>query len=329
MLVQTKVLVARVVTVMDFKDYYNVLGVGRGASQDDIKAAYRKLARKWHPDVNAGDAAAEQHFKEINEAHEVLGNPDTRRKYDALGADWRRIEQTQAAGGNPFGGGPFGFGGFPGGFRTARGDSGFSDFFEQFFGAAHGARPAPRRTRGRDVEHTLELSLEHAYHGATRRLSIDRGGRRRSVDVRIPAGVTDGACVRVAGEGEPGAAGAPAGNLLLRIRIAPHPRFTLRGRDLHLTVTVPVTTAVLGGEVDVTTIDGAAVRLKVPAGTQPGQALRLRGRGMPGAGGKPGDLLAAVQITVPRQLSPAAREHYEALAALAEKSPGAARGNEP
>ena len=305
---------------MDFRNYYTVLGVGRDASQEDVKAAYRKLARKWHPDVNAGDAAAEQRFKEINEAHEVLGNPESRRKYDALGADWRRIEQAQAAGGNPFGGGPFGFEGFRGGFRTARGDSGFSDFFEQFFGAAGGAGAAPRRGRGRDVEHTLELSLEHAYHGATRRLSIGRGGRRRSVDVRIPAGVADGACIRVAGAGE----------LLLRIRIAPHPRFTLRGRDLHLTVTVPVTTAVLGGEAKVTTIDGATVRLKVPAGTQSGQTLRLRGRGLPAAGGKAGDLLAAVQVAVPRRLSPAARKHYEALAALAAgASTTAERGNEP
>ena len=305
---------------MDFRDYYNVLGVGRDAPQEDIKAAYRKLARKWHPDVNAGDAAAEKRFKEINEAHEVLGNPETRRKYDALGADWRRIEQAQAAGGNQFGNDPFGFGGFQGGFRTVRSDSGFSDFFEQFFGAAAGARPAPRRTRGRDVERTLELSLEHAYHGTTRRLSINRGGRRRSVDVRIPAGVTDGACVRVAGEGEPGDDGAAAGNLLLRIRIARHPRFTLRGRDLHLTVAVPVTTAVLGGEVDVTTIDGAAVRLKVPAGTQPGQTLRLRGRGLPGASGKGGDVLAAVQVAVPRHISPGERAHYEALVELAARS---------
>lgn len=311
---------------MEFKDYYNVLGVGRDASQEDIKAAYRKLARKWHPDVNAGDTAAEKRFKEINEAHEVLGDPETRRKYDTLGADWRRIEQAQAAGGNPFAGAPFGFGDFQGGFRTVHSDTGFSDFFEQFFG---GGRPAGRRTRARDLEHTLELSLEHAYHGTTRRLSINRAGRQRSVDVRIPAGVTDGASVRVPGEGEPGADGTPAGNLLLRIRIAPHPRFTLRGRDLHLTVAVPVTTAVLGGEVDVTTIDGATVRLKVPAGTQSGQTLRLRGRGLPGRRGKAGDLLAAVQIAVPKHLSPAAREHYEALAALAEKSPAAARGNEP
>ena len=302
---------------MEFKDYYDVLGVGRNATAGDIKAAYRKLARQWHPDVNAGDTAAEKRFKEINEAHEVLGNPDTRRKYDALGADWRRVEQARAAGGDPLGGDPFGFDGFQGGFRTAHGDSGFSDFFEQFFGAARRGRTPFRAARagGRDVERVLELSLEQAFRGATRRLSIRRGGRTRRVDVRIPAGVTDGACVRVPGEGEPGVDGAAAGNLLLRVRIAAHPRFTLQGRDLHVTVAVPVATAVLGGEVEVALIDGASVRLKVPAATQPGQLLRLRGRGLPDTGGQAGDLLAAVQIVIPRRLSAAARAHYEALAA--------------
>ena len=308
---------------MEFKDYYNVLGVPRGATADDIKAAYRKLARKCHPDVNPGDKAAEKRFKEINEAHEVLGNADTRRKYDTLGSDWRRIEQARAAGAQPFGGDPFGFGDFGGGFRTVRDDSRFSDFFEQFFGGARGGPTAPRRTRGRDIERTLELSLEHAFHGTTRRLSVTRGGRERSVDVRIPAGVKEGACVRVSGEGEPGAEAAAAGNLLLHVRIAPHPRFTLQGRNLHATVTVPVTTAVLGGETEVATIDGKTVRLKVPAATQAGQILRLKGRGLPNAGGRDGDLLAAVQIAIPQRLSTAARAHYEALAALAAKSPAA------
>ena len=306
-----------------FKDYYNVLGVPRNAKAEDIKTAYRKLARQWHPDVNPGDKAAEKRFKEINEAHEVLGNAESRGKYDTLGADWRRIEQAQAAGADPFGGDPFGFDGFQGGFRTVRSDGEFSDFFEQFFSGARGGPTAPRRTRGRDVERALELSLEEAFHGATRRLSITRGGRARSVDVRIPAGVTEGACVRVSGEGESGAEGAAAGNLLLRVRIAPHPRFTLRGRDMDATVTVPVTTAVLGGETEVATIDGKTVRLKVPAATQAGQILRLKGRGLPNAGGRDGDLLATVQIAIPRRLSTAARAHYEALAALAAKSPAA------
>ena len=300
---------------MEFKDYYSVLGVPRGATADDIKAAYRKLALKWHPDVNPDDKAAEKRFKEINEANEVLGNAETRRKYDTLGADWQRVEQAQAAGANPFGGDPFGFGGFSGGFRTGGDASGFSDFFEQFFGPGGGPRTRPGRTRGRDVERVLELSLEHAFHGATRRLSIRRNGQTRSVDVRIPAGVTDGACVRVPGEGEPGTDRAAAGSLLLRVRIARHPRFTPHGRDLHVTVTVPLTTAVLGGRIDVPTIDGGSVRLKVPAATQAGQLLRLKGRGLPGAGSRAGDLLAVVQIEIPRRLSPAARAHYEALAA--------------
>ena len=304
---------------MEFKNYYDMLGVPRNAKAEDIKAAYRKLARQWHPDVNQGDKAAEKRFKEINEAHEVLGNAESRGKYDTLGADWRRIEQAQAAGANPSGADPFGFSGFQGGFRTVRDDSGFSDFFEQFFGGARGGPTAPRKTRGRDAEWALELSLEQAFYGATRRLSISRDGRARSVDVRIPAGVTEGACVRVPGEGEPGAAGAAAGNLLLRVRIAPHPRFTLRGRDLHATVAVPVATAVLGGETAVATIDGKTVRLRVPPATQAGQVLRLKGRGLPNAGGRDGDLLATVQIAIPRRLSTAARAHYEALAALAAK----------
>ena len=292
---------------MDFKDYYGVLGVARTATPEAIKAAYRKLARQWHPDVNAGDAAAEKRFKEINEAHEVLGNPDTRRRYDALGADWQRAGSGSASARDPFG-----FGDLGGGFRSARTGGDFSDFFEQFFGGGGGARPGGMPQRGRDMERTLQLSLEQAFRGATQRLTITRRGQTRTVDVRVPAGVTDGACVRVAGEGEPG--GAAPGDLLLRVRIAPHPRFNLRGRDLHLTVTVPVTTAVLGGQVEVTTLDGRPVRLKVPAGTQPGQVLRLRGRGLPGGGAPGGDLLAAVQIAIPRRLSPASRAHYEALA---------------
>lgn len=308
---------------MEFKDYYDVLGVPRSATAADIKAAYRKMARRWHPDVNPGDAAAEKRFKAVNEAHEVLGDSDKRRKYDTLGADWRRTEQARAAGANPFGDDQFGFGGFPGNFRTARTDSGFSDFFEQFFGGAEGARTASRGRHGRDVERTLKLSLEQAFHGTTRRLSINDRGRKRAVDVRIPAGVTDGACVRVAGEGEPGADGAAAGNLLLHVRIVPHPRFTLHGRDLHVTVQVSVPTAVLGGEVAVTTIDGNRVRLKVPAATQPGQLLRLRGRGLPVADGRAGNLIATVQIAIPRSVSGAARAHYEALAQLVEKPPAA------
>ena len=319
---------------MEFKDYYQLLGVNRSATPEEIKKAYRKLARRYHPDVNPGDETAEKRFKEVNEAHEVLGDPNTRRKYDELGANWRYYDQPKATGANPFAGEPFGFGGGGrGGYRTMShdevderfGDNPFSDFFQTFFtgggpgGAAH--QPAGP-TRGRDTEHLLELSLERAFYGSTQRLSIQRGRQTRSVEVRIPAGVSNDAVVRVAGEGEPGTNGAPAGDLLLRIRIMPHPRFTLRGRDLHVDVPVPVTTAILGGHVDVSTLDDKSVRLKIPKATQSGQVFRLRGRGMPkvGRSSRQGDQLAAARIVIPKRLSEEARAHYEALAALARKT---------
>ena len=295
---------------MEFKNYYQVLGVPRDATAADIKRAYRKLARRHHPDVNTGDAAAEQRFKEVNEAHEVLGDPATRRRYDELGANWRHYEQ-QAPGAGPFASGPFGFG-----------PQAFSDFFETFFGgAASGGRPERDRVRSGGVEHAIELSLEQAFHGSTRRLLIrGGGGSARPVDVRIPAGVTDGALIRAAGEGGPGGG---AGELLLRVRIRPHPRFTLRNRDLHVETVLPVTTAVLGGDVEVATLDGRTVRLRIPRATQPGQVFRLKGRGMPGPGrpAASGDLLVTTRVAVPRHLSAAARAHYEALADLERQAP--------
>ena len=296
---------------MEFKDYYEVLGVARDAAPADIKKAYRRLARRYHPDVNTGDGAAEKRFKEVNEAHEVLGDPDKRRRYDELGANWRHYDRAQAAGAGPFAGAPFGFG-------AARP---FSDFFETFFGAA-GRRPARPAGRGADIEHVLELSLDEAFRGATRRLLLRGDRRQRPVDVRIPAGVTDGALIRVAGRGEPGTGGSAAGDLLLRVRVARHPRFSLRGSDLHVEVPVPLTTAVLGGSVEVLTLDGQAVRLRIPAATQPGQVFRLKGRGMPGAGRRAaaGDLLATARVTIPASLSSAERAHYEALVDLAKQT---------
>lgn len=298
---------------MEFKDYYEVLGVARGATPADVKKAYRKLARRYHPDVNSGDGAAEKRFKAINEAHEVLGDPDKRRRYDELGANWRHHDRAQAAGAGPFAGAPFGF-------DAAQP---FSDFFETFFGgSARGPRPARPAGRGADIEHVLELSLDEAFRGSTRRLLIRGGPGRRPVDVRIPAGVTEGALIRVAGKGEPGTAGSAAGDLLLRVRVARHPRFSLRGRDLYVDVAVPVTTAVLGGSVEVETLDGQTVRLRIPAATQPGQMFRLKGRGLPGAGrrSRSGALLATARVTIPGQLSSAERAHYEALADLAKQA---------
>lgn len=313
---------------MDFKDYYSTLGVAKTATEKEIKQAYRKLARKHHPDVNPGDKSAETRFKEFNEAYEVLGDPPKRKKYDELGSNWRMYEQAGAA--PPGGAGPG-----AGGSRTMSeeemremfGDSDpFSDFFHTFFGGATGgageesgrARQGGRARsarQGRDVEHELELGLEEAYNGATRRLAMTHGGQSKTVDVRIPPGVGDGSRVRVAGEGEPGSGGAPSGDLFLRIRATRHPRLERKGRDLHTHVTVPLTTAVLGGEAEVTTLSGKPLRLKIPATTQGGQVFRLKGHGMP-AVGKPdehGDLYATVDVELPRSLTPEQRQHFEAL----------------
>jgi curved DNA-binding protein len=326
---------------LEFKDYYATLGVTKAASEKEIKQAYRKLARKHHPDVNPGDKSAETRFKEINEAYEVLGDPDKRRKYDELGANWRMYEQAHQAG-QPYGGG-FGdaggtwtinMGGGPGGYRTMTeeemrdlfgNEDPFSDFFRTFFGGGGGAREgararagrAPRSQKGRDIEHEVELTLEEAFHGATRRISIKQGGHTRSIDVRIPPGVRDGSRVRAAGEGESGSNGGSSGDLYLRIRIRPHPVFERKGDDLYTRIAVPVTTAVLGGEVQVPTITGA-VRLKIPETTQNGQVFRLKGHGMPGVGksDERGDLYATVEIQLPRSLAAEQRRHWEGLAKL-------------
>jgi DnaJ-class molecular chaperone len=328
---------------VEFKDYYATLGVAKSATDKELKAAYRKLARKHHPDVNPGDKGAEARFKEINEAYEVLGDPEKRRKYDELGANWRMYEQAQQQGqpfpgGSPFGGGGAGeggawtinMGGGPGGYRTMSEDEmrdmfgtddPFSSFFHTFFGGAGGGAGegrgrgrAPRAAKGRDIESEAELTLEEAYHGAMRRISISLGGHARSVDVRIPAGIKDGSRVRASGEGESGSGGAAAGDLFLRVRIKPHPVFERKGDDLYVKVPIPVTTAVLGGEAQVPTITGS-VRLKVPETTQPGQIFRLKGHGMPivGKADVKGDLYATADVQLPRSLSKDQRAAWEQI----------------
>jgi DnaJ-class molecular chaperone len=325
---------------VEFKDYYATLGIGKTATEKEIKQAFRKLARKHHPDVNPGDKAAEAKFKEINEAYEVLGDPAKRKKYDELGANWRAYEQAERAGGpNPFAGQwNVNVGGGQGGFRTMTqeemeemfGDQNpFSDFFTTFFGGGFGGDAGPgrggprgrnRARKGRDVEHEIELSLEDAYHGAMRRLSLKHDGHTRTVDVRIPVGVGDGSRVRIASEGEPGAGGAASGDLYLRIRLAPHPLFERKGRDLYVKIALPVTIAALGGEVEVPTIAGKPVRLRIPALTQNGQVFRLKGYGMPAVNKNEdkGDAYARVEAQLPTQLTPEERSHYEALAKLGD-----------
>jgi curved DNA-binding protein len=324
---------------VDFKDYYTTLGIAKTASDKEIKQAFRKLARKYHPDVNPGDKGAEAKFKEVNEANEVLSDPQKRKKYDELGANWRAYENAPPGAGNPFGAdSPFGGswsarGGNGGDFHTMSedevsemfggGDSPFSDFFQTFFGGmpgaestgARGGRARPRQRKGQDIEHPFELDLEDAIRGSVQRLQLRHDGHARSVEVRIPPGVTDGSRVRVPGEGGRGAGSAPSGDLYLRVTLKPHPVFDIKGRDVYTRARVAVPTAVLGGEVDVVTPEAKTLRLKLPAGTQSGQRFRLRGHGLP-AVGKPddrGDLYANVEVDIPKKLSDEERKLYEDL----------------
>ena len=321
---------------MQFKDYYETLGVAKSATPAEIKKAYRKLARESHPDLHPGDRKAEARFKNVSEAYEVLGDPDKRRKYDELGANWRMYEQA-AAHGEPttqWSEAPFGTGHGRTGYRTVNADElrdifgtedPFSDFFHTFFSGAQadGSRARRAAARGQDVEHAVELTLEEVLSGTSRRLQVTREGAGRTVDVRIPPGVRDGSRVRAAGEGGKGHGGGGAGDLFLVVKVMPHPRFERRGQDLHARVAVPVTTAVLGGETDVPTLAGATLRLKVPAMSQAGRVFRLKGHGLP-APGKPterGDLYVTLDVRIPSTMSDEARSHYEALRALEGRQP--------
>jgi curved DNA-binding protein len=321
---------------MEFKDYYATLGLAKTASEADIKKAYRKLAREHHPDLNPGDKKAEARFKAINEANEVLGDPDKRRKYDDLGANWRDYERSADAGGAG-GGRPWPGGAGGGGYRTMTpeeaeaafgGQSPFSDFFQTFFSGGGGFEPQAgrgrggRSHRGHDIEQVVDLTLEEALSGTTRRIVSSRDGAERTFEVRIPAGVKDGAKIRAAGEGGPGARGGGSGDLFLIVRLLPHPRFERKGQDLHQKVDIPVTTAVLGGEVSVPTLGGAPVRLKVPPMTAQGRLFRLKGHGVPtvGKADERGDMYVAAQLQIPADLPDEARAHYEALRDLENRS---------
>jgi len=310
---------------MDYKDYYKTLGVDRRASEREIKQAYRKLARQYHPDINPGDKQAEEKFKAINEAHEVLSDPEKRQKYDQLGADYFRWQQR--------GGDPSGFDWSQwftqpgsGRVRVEYGDlddlfggGGFSDFFQSIFGGAGGQTRSGRRARakGRDYEQSVEITLEEAAHGTQRVLASD--GER--ITVKIPPGVKTASKVRVAGKGEPGIGGGPAGNLYLKVTVAKHSVFEREGDDLHCEVPVDLYTAVLGGETEVPTLDGK-VQLKIPASTQGGRTFRLRGKGMPQVRNpeRRGDLYATVRITVPRKLGRKERALFKELADLRESA---------
>ncbi len=297
---------------MEYKDYYKTLGLSKSATEKEIKAAYRRLARKYHPDVNQGKAQAEARFKEINEAYEVLSDPKKRRRYDELGADWKSYAQTPPAQG-PFGRGRV---------RVNLGGLGdFSDFFQTFFAGMRGGgwpREAGDQVGApfniplrQDHEQEVEISLAEALKGGKR---ILRGAGSREVEVRIPPGMRDGSRIRVAGEAA--GLGAGGGDLYLKVRLRPEAGFSVDGDHIAATIAVPLTTAVLGGEVDVVTLDGR-VALKIPAGTPSGRVFRVKGHGLPRAGqaGR-GDLLVSVGVSVPSTLTRREREIFEELKRL-------------
>jgi curved DNA-binding protein len=298
-----------------FKDYYAILGVSRDASAADIKKAFRKLARKHHPDVATDKKAAEEKFKEINEANEVLGDPEKRKKYDHLGADW---DSPQRGYGGPRGtaysdGQEYNFGG-----------TGFSDFFEQFFSGASrqgsaSSNRAPGRMQGNDVEGDILVTLEEVMNGDVRPISLQITNSRtgkvetHSFQVRIPLGVTSGKRIRIPGQGEPGTGGAPAGDLYLRVRHAAHPDFHSEGSDLFYDLDLAPWEAVLGAELTVPTLDGP-IKLRIPPGSENGHQLRVRGRGLPkGKTGERGDFHATITVVLPTKLSSEERGLWEKL----------------
>ena len=305
------------------RDYYQTLGVSKSASQKDIKNAFRKLARKYHPDLNKGEKEAEAKFKEINEAHEVLSDSENRKKYDRYGSDWKHADEFAKAGAGPFSytytrrSGPgrvdvadFGFG--------AAGESPFDTVFESVFGASRSGRRRARPTRGQNVEHPVEVSLEEAYKGAVRILRLeDPTGAPRRLEVKIPPGVKTGSRVRVAGEGMAGAGNGRKGDLFLVITVRPDDRFVREGDSLHIEVPVPLFDAVLGGEVHVPTPAGGKLALMIPPETQNGRVFRMRNQGMPRLGGdKKGDLHAKVKVVIPTRLTQEEKELFEELSSL-------------
>ncbi|HLZ56747.1 MAG TPA: J domain-containing protein [Ktedonosporobacter sp.] len=337
---------------MEYKDYYKILGVARGASTEEVKKAFRKLARKYHPDVNPGDKKAEDKFKEINEAYEVLSDSEKRRKYDTLGPNWQEQFGPPAGGSRR----TYSYGGAGSGRGTPfefdpSGNSNFSDFFEAIFGRTggpgatgttgmRGTREDIRRRAGDNIEQPVEVTLQEAYSGGSRTYNIQstevcptcRGTgesgnrvcptcqgqgmvpRNESIQVKIPAGVDNGSKIRVAGKGQPGIGGGPRGDLFLVISVKPDPTFERKGDDLYVDIDVDLVTAMLGGSVEVPTPDGRKLMLTIPAETQNGRTFRLAGKGMPHLRKEShGNLYARVKVVLPMQLSSEERELFEKL----------------
>ena len=317
---------------MEYKDYYQLLGVSKTATEKEIKSAYRKLAQKYHPDKNPGDKTAEEKFKDINEAYDVLGDPQKRARYDQLGSSYYQWERSGRPGGG-FDWSQWMSGGGAGGARGEARDfndlfggtgGGFSDFFNMLFGGARGYGEAGPRARpsmrGEDLEQPVEITLDEAFHGARR--TLQKGSRR--LEVNIPRGARTGTRVRIAGEGGPG---QPAGDLFLKVTVRPHEAYTRDGDDLRVDVPVDLYTAVLGGEVRLETLAGE-VMLTIPPETQSGKTFRLAGRGLPRLREPQanGDLYARVVVKIPTHLNEKERQLFAELAALRSSSgPGPRR----
>ena len=306
---------------MEYKDYYKILGVDKKASQDEIKKAFRKLAVKYHPDKTKGDKNAEEKFKEANEANEVLSNPEKRKKYDELGQHWNQYRDA-GANENPFGGTGFGqrrrqttnqdYGGF--------GSSGFSDFFEQFFGGSFGGdqfAESNYQTAGHDLRLDLDISLDEAYHGTTRQFQVDG----EKLQIHLKPGMYDGQQIRVKGKGGKGRGNGPRGDIFGFVHLQKHPRFRVDKNDLHCTVAVDLYTALLGGKTTVDTLKGT-IKINVAPGTENGKVLRLKNMGMPyyDQPDKFGDLYAKVNIILPKDLSTKEQELIAQLAEIRNKN---------
>ena len=311
---------------MEYKDYYKTLGVDKKASQDEIKKAYRKLARQYHPDKNPGNKDAEEKFKLVNEANEVLGDPAKRKKYDELGSNWNKYEQAgagQPGGGfdwSAFGGGDgntFYYEGDPNDLFGAEGKSGFSDFFETFFG--RGARRTGQRSqtqpqfKGQDYEAEMEITLEEAYHGTSRIIQV----HDEKLRITTKTGAYDGQLLRIKGKGAHGSTQQQRGDLYVRIRIKAHPLFQRKRDDLYMDHPVDLYTAVLGGDAIVNTLSGK-IKVKIPGGTQNGKNIRIKGKGMPlyGKTGTFGDLYLQIQVSIPENLTTEEKQLFEQLKKL-------------
>lgn len=280
---------------MDYKDYYKILGVEKTASADDIKKQYRRLAKKYHPDVSK-EPHAEEKFKEAKEAYEVLSDPEKRKSYDQLGANWQQQSQHYQS---------------TQGFNPSDMGSGFSDFFEAFFGNRQGNNRTSFKQRGEDKNSQISITLEQAFHGAEVTLQLQEGRKTRDLRVRIPAGITSGQHIRLAGQGSSGYQGGANGDLLLAIQILPHKIYSLEGKNITLQQSIMPWEAALGATVEIATLSGK-VNLKIPAGSQSGTKMRLKGRGLPGK--TSGDLLVVLMIHAPEVKTAEQKACYEHMA---------------